>query len=140
MQKHFGGCHCGNVTYVLLWPSGEPMKPRTCNCSFCVGHGAIYTSHPQAALDAKVADRNFWGAYKFGTQSADFRVCRRCGTFPFALSAIDGSTYAVLNVRTLADFSAPAHVEQRNFEGEALGTRLTRRRATWIPVVSIAAN
>ena len=46
-----GACHCRNISFTLQFPKSEtPIKVRACSCSFCVKHGGVYTSHPQAKL------------------------------------------------------------------------------------------
>ena len=137
-----GGCHCGNIGYVLDWPDGRPQIPvRACDCTFCTKHGGSWTSHPAAKLAVTISDRSRVSVYRFGTATADFHVCTRCGVVPIVTSTIEGRVYAVVNVntfdsidpRTLA--SLPAH-----FEGEASGERLARRTRNWISSVTIEGS
>ncbi len=136
-----GGCHCGNVRYVLDWP-GDPkeMPGRACTCAFCAKHGGLWTSHRDAALSATVADASLVSRYRFGTKTADFFVCARCGAVPFVTSAIDDRLYAVVNVNTLEgiDRSALARTPAQ-FDGEATGERLERRKQNWIGQVRITS-
>jgi len=41
-----GGCHCGNIAFELGWePDPDEIPARACDCSFCVKHGGVWTSH-----------------------------------------------------------------------------------------------
>jgi hypothetical protein len=134
-----GKCHCGNISYVLDWPDdGAEIGIRTCGCTFCVKHGGNWTSHRDAALTAEIGDPSLVSAYRFGTGTAVFHVCARCGVVPFVSSAIDGQLYAVVNVNTLdgIDLSSLAR-SPTNFDGEGTGDRLDRRKRNWIRTVTI---
>lgn len=134
-----GKCHCGNISYTFDWPGdGAEIPVRACGCSFCMKHGGVYTSHPEARLDAVVADRSELSIYRFGTETADFHVCRRCGVMPFATSEIDGRLYAVVNVSTFDGIGADKLTRTvTNFDGETTDSRLDRRRRNWTPTVRI---
>ncbi len=89
-----GQCHCGNIAYELHWPeAGTTIPTRACGCSFCVKHGGNYTSHSDARLAAVVHDRGLLSKYRFGTETAEFYLCQRCGVVPFITSEIDGRLY-----------------------------------------------
>lgn len=134
-----GGCHCGNIRYVLQWPGeGGDIGVRVCGCSFCVKHGGSWTSHREAALAATVRDATQHSKYRFGTATADFHVCARCGVVPFVTSAVDGGLYAVVNVNTFEGIDPKSLARtSTNFDGEGEGERLARRQRNWIPSVTI---
>ena len=132
-----GRCHCGNVAFDLDWGSEAADIPaRACGCSFCVKHGGVWTSNPHASLAVSVTEPALLSRYAFGTRTATFHVCARCGAVPLVTSDIDGRLYSVVNVNTFDDEirsrvgSAPA-----DFEGEELGGRLARRQRSWIASV-----
>ena len=129
-----GKCHCGNIAFTLDWP-GESLEipARACGCSFCVKHGGVWTSHPQATLRARVIEPGMLARYAFGTETASFLVCARCGVAPLVTSLIDGATYAVVNVNTF-DGVDRSRIRQQpaTFDGEDLPSRLERRRRKWI--------
>ena len=135
-----GQCHCGNIAYELHWPeAGTTIPTRACGCSFCVKHGGNYTSHSDARLAAVVHDRGLLSKYRFGTETAEFYLCQRCGVVPFITSEIDGRLYAVVSVNSFegidpARFSTAA----ADFDGETTESRLERRKSKWIPSVTIA--
>lgn len=134
-----GACHCGNIRLVLHWPESETNIPvRKCGCSFCQKHAAAWTSHGRAQLVVDIDDPALVSHYRFGTQTADFGICRVCGVVPFALSEIDNTRYAIVNASTLEDvgrfsFSSSA----TDFDGEDVDGRLTRRQRKWISRVLI---
>lgn len=138
-MKIEGRCHCGNVTYVFHWPGDESVIPvRSCGCTFCVKHGGTYTSHRDAKLVAVIRDEASVSKYRFGTNTADFFVCSRCGTVPFVTSEIHGRIFAVVNVNTFEGVDRTILKQSAtDFDGEDTESRLDRRRRTWIPNVAI---
>lgn len=129
-----GGCHCGLVTFELAWP-GDPasMPARRCGCTFCRKHGGVWTSHPDARLEARVPRSGQVSRYTFGTGTAEFVVCGRCGVVPLVTCAIDGRLHAVVNVHTLDDVDVSRlAIAPATFEGEGVGDRLARRQRHWI--------
>jgi hypothetical protein len=135
-----GRCHCGNIRYALEWP-GDPaaIKIRECGCTFCRKHGGSWTSHRDAELVAEIGDASLVSKYNFGTATADFYVCSRCGAVPFVSSEIDDELYAVVNVNTLEGVSTSALVRTAaNFDGEGTDERLERRKRNWIARVRIS--
>ena len=71
--------------------------------------------------------------YSFGTRTAEFHTCARCGIVPVVTSRIDGHLYAVVSVNAFEDVDqsllrrAPA-----SFDGEGTESRLARRKRNWI--------
>ena len=134
-----GRCHCGNIALALEWPGGSPEIPaRACGCSFCVKHGGVWTSNPNASLTVTIRDPALMSPYAFGTQTATFHVCARCGAVPIVTSEIDGRTYAVVNVNVLENVD-PAWLRRASsdFEGESVESRLARRKRNWIADVRV---
>ena len=129
-----GSCHCGNVRFELEWPDSAARVPaRACGCSYCVKHGAVWTSHPAAKLRVTAADHAHRRSYLFGTKTAVFHVCTGCGVVPVATSEIDDRRYAVVNVNAFDGFDATLlDRSPANFDGEGTGDRLARRTRNWI--------
>jgi hypothetical protein len=128
------------MRYVLEWPGDvSDIRTRACGCSFCTKHGGSWTSHRGAELAAEVREASLVSKYRFGTATADFYVCARCGAVPFVTSEIEGCLYAVVNVNTFEGID-PASLPRAstNFDGEGTGERLERRKRNWIQKVRIA--
>jgi hypothetical protein len=140
MRTIHGKCHCGNIDYELLWPNPDGrLAVRACGCTFCIKHGGVYTSHPDARLTARVADESLLNRYAFGTGTAEFFVCRRCGAVPFVTSTIDGTRFAVVNVNTFENVdAAELDSSASDFDGESVDERLARRKQNWISQVDVA--
>ena len=134
-----GRCHCGNVMLELAWPPHRAEIPaRACACSFCTKHGGVWTSDPSATLTVTMEDSSKVSRYAFGTRTATFHVCSRCGTVPFVTSEIGGHLYAVVNVNALENLD-PSTIRRvtANFAGETVVDRLARRARNWIADVRI---
>ena len=135
-----GSCHCGNISFSLQWPGDAAEIPaRSCGCTFCVKHGGVWTSHPRGSLRARVTDAGMVARYAFGTETAQFLVCARCGVAPLVTSEIEGSMFAVVNVNTFDNIErSRLRIQPASFEGEELASRLERRRKFWIADVVLA--
>jgi hypothetical protein len=135
-----GRCHCGNIDFELEW-AGDPEKipARTCGCSFCVKHGGVWTSNAKSKLVVTVRDRSLVSEYVFGSRTATFHICSRCGAVPVVTSAIADHLYAVVNVNVLENVDrARLQRASADFEGEDVESRLARRARNWIADVRIA--
>ena len=114
------------------------MRVRACDCTFCSRHGGSWTSHPEAELAVSIEDSSLASTYRFGTSTADFHVCARCGVVPAVTSRVEGFLFAVVNANTFEDLDprtlarASAH-----FEDESTGERLARRTRNWISKLSV---
>lgn len=135
-----GKCHCGNISFDLTWePDPAEIATRACNCSFCVKHGGVWTSNPSGSLRIAVQDPALVSRYLFGTRTAEFHVCARCGIVPVVTSTIDGRVYAVVSVNAFEGVD-PALLRRAaaSFDGEGTDSRLARRRRNWIGDVEYA--
>jgi hypothetical protein len=81
----------------------------------------------------------FVSRYAFGTRTATFYVCTRCGAVPVVTSEVDSHVYAVVNVNVLENVD-PSWLRRAaaNFDGEAVEARLARRVRNWISDVRVA--
>jgi len=133
-----GTCHCGNIAFDLHWePDPVQIAARACTCSFCTRHGGIWTSAPTGRLNVMIREPALASRYAFGTKTAEFHVCARCGVVPVVTSAIGGRLYAVVNVNTFDEAAAArVHYSPATFEGENETDRLARRERNWIADVS----
>jgi len=135
-----GRCHCGNISFSLTWdPEPAEIPARACGCTFCQKHGGVWTSNPRGALTVTVQDPALRSIYNFGTKTADFHVCARCGIVPVVTSYIEGHLYAVVSVNAFE--GVPASLLRRapaRFDGEGSGDRLARRKRNWIADVEFS--
>jgi hypothetical protein len=134
-----GKCHCGNIAFVLEWP-GAPSEivARECSCSFCVKHGGVWTSNRDARLSVTLKFPIRVSKYAFGTETATFYVCSRCGAVPIVTSEIANHLYAVVNVNTFEN-SDSLNLRRLpvSFDGEEQQSRLARRERNWIADVRV---
>jgi hypothetical protein len=137
-----GKCHCGNIAFALDWDEDPPAIPaRACGCTFCVKHGGVWTSHPKSRLAVAIRDASLVSKYAFGSRTATFHVCSRCGAVPLVTSEIADRLYAVVNVNVLENLDqSRLRRAAANFEGEDVEARLARRRQNWIADVRIAES
>ena len=132
-----GSCHCRSVEFTLDWtpePAGIPA--RACTCTFCTKHGGVWTSCPTGSLEVRVRDPSLVSRYAFGTGTAEFHVCARCGIVPVVTSRIDGRLYAVVSVNAFEGVDAALlRRAPASFDREDEQARLARRARNWIPEV-----
>ncbi len=136
-----GKCHCGNIAYTLQWPGeGTTIPVRACSCTFCTKHGGTYTSHGNAERAAVIHDQSLVSRYRFGTGTAEFYTCSRCGVVPFVTSMIENTLYAVVNVNSFEGIDPACFTRAiTDFDGETTESRLDRRKRNWIPSVTITS-
>jgi hypothetical protein len=134
-----GSCHCGGIR--IAFRTGKApaeLGARACQCSFCRAHGASWTSDPSGSLEIALAGPV--SHYRFGTGTADFRVCGRCGVVPAVTWEAGGRLLGVVRVQCLAARDALlAHERPADFETETAELRLARRARNWTPVTMVAA-
>lgn len=133
-----GKCHCGNIAFALAWePDPTEIPARACTCSFCVKHGGVWTSNPKGALEISIGDPLLVSRYRFGTRTAEFHICARCGIAPVVTSDIEGRTYAVVSVNAFENVD-PSLLRRASatFDEENEQSRLARRARNWIAQVS----
>ncbi len=135
IAEHRGGCHCGNlVLHLRLSQAPEDTPLRACSCTFCRAHNTRTTSDPHGSVEIWAKDWSFVEPYRFGSRTAEFLICRRCGVYVGAVCETAAGIRAVINVNCLDDRAAftrqPTPVDH---EGEATVDRLARRAANWTP-------
>ncbi len=136
-MDHTGGCHCGNlrVQLRLTQPPAE-YRIRSCRCSFCRAHATRTVSDPAGLFEVWAADWSLVEPYRFGSRTADFLICRRCGVYIGAVCETEAGLRAVTNTNALEDRDAFTQEPARpDHEGEATEARLARRAANWTPTV-----
>lgn len=128
-----GRCHCGNIAFSLTWePDPAEIPARACSCSFCIRHGGVWTSNPGGILRV-IEDPSLTSRYAFGSRTAEFLVCARCGVVPLVTSRIEGRLYAVVSVNAFDDVDqARIRRMSASFDDEGDASRLERRKRNWI--------
>jgi hypothetical protein len=129
-----GKCHCGNIALELEWRGdAEEIPARACGCSFCTKHGAVWTCHAGSSLAVTVRDPGLVSRYAFGTRTAAFHVCSRCGVVPLVTSEMGGQVFAVVNVNAFEELGTlRLRRAAVDFDGEETEARLARRKRSWI--------
>jgi len=129
-----GKCHCGNISFALQWtPEPTEIPARACTCSFCTKHGGVWTSCPTGSLSVNIAEPSCVSRYAFGTKTATFHICSKCGVVPVVTSEIEGRLYAVVSVHALEGVDPSLlRVASATFDGESEQARLARRMRNWI--------
>lgn len=129
-----GRCHCGNLSLTFhATRSAAELGARTCTCTFCRARRLRWTADPAGTVTIAVADAAELSRYRFGTATADFLICRRCGQVAAALTADDPEPRAVINVDLLDQAEAFADAGTRDFDAEDVAARQTRRARHWTP-------
>jgi hypothetical protein len=139
MQTYHGRCHCGALGYELrtsLAPSAWPV--RACQCTFCRAHGARTTSDPGSAVRFLIADEAQLHRYRFASKSADFYVCRNCGTYLASVVESPKGRFATLNVNAIVPAVDIAPAVSMHYDGETPAQKLARREQKWTPVIDLA--
>jgi hypothetical protein len=137
-----GRCHCSNISFTLDWkPEPLEIPARACSCTFCRKHGGVWTSNPGGSLEIVIAEPSLASKYEFGTETAQFHVCARCGIVPVVTSLIDGKLYAVVSVNAFEGVDAAMlRPASASFDGEDEATRLARRKRNWIADVRLVVG
>ncbi len=136
---HTGGCHCGTIS-VKLQLSRPPaqMSLRSCACSFCRSHGTRTLSDRDGRVEITASDWSLVERYHFGSGTADYLLCRRCGVYVGAVCEAGSGLRAVVNVNCLEDRAAFTQAPAApDHDGEATDARLDRRATNWMPAVQI---
>jgi hypothetical protein len=136
LRSYEGGCHCGALEFT--YESRLPLKEwavRACQCAFCRGHGALTTSDPGGTVRFRYAFPDRLRRYRFGLRTADFLVCRECGTYVGAVMMTGAGAVAVINLNALREQPRGLpEAKAMNYKNESLEQRRARRRQGWTPV------
>jgi hypothetical protein len=132
-----GGCHCGAIAYSYR-TSIPPRRwsVRQCQCRFCRAHGVRSTSDPVGEISFRFDRPEFLRRYRFALRTADFLICKECGTFVAAVMLSGRGASGVINLNTLRAVP-PGTPEGKpvNLDDESVEQRKARRVAVWTPVV-----
>ena len=102
MYKSVGGCHCGNISYVIEMPNDPgSYNPRACDCQLCISHGASYVSDKKGSLAIIIKTEGGLSRYRQGSKIADFLICNNCGVMVGVCYEEKGRIYGAVNSRTI---------------------------------------
>ncbi len=136
-RTYTGSCHCGAIEYSYTTTLPATRWPVSrCQCRFCRSHGARSTADPAGELQFRFERPEFLRRYRFGLRTADFIVCKECGTYVAAVVLSGRGVHGLLNLNTLLELprGVPAG-KAVTHEGESAESRRARRINTWTPVV-----
>jgi hypothetical protein len=136
-MDHLGGCHCGNIQVRLrLSKSPQDTPLRACACAFCRAHQTRTLADPAGLFELSADDASLVEKYRFGSRTADYVVCRRCGVYVGAVCDTSAGMRAVVNTNCLVDRAAFSQVPSvSDYDGETTDERLARRAVKWMPAV-----
>lgn len=136
-MEHRGGCHCGNIELRLRLSSApEESALVACACPFCRAHATRTVADPGGLAAVSADDWSLVERYRFGSRTADYLVCRRCGIYVAALCETEAGLRAVVNVNCLADRARFTQTPATpDYDGETPAERLARRAARWMPAI-----
>jgi hypothetical protein len=101
-MQHDGGCHCGNLqVHVRLTKPPAENAIRSCACSFCRSHNTRTVSDPAGQVDIRASEWSLVERYRFGSRTADYLFCRRCGVYIGAVCDTAVGPRAVVNTLCL---------------------------------------
>jgi hypothetical protein len=140
-RSFIGHCHCRALEFSFA-PSMVPASwsVRECQCNFCRAHGARMTSDARGSVTFHVSDPSKLQRYRFGTNSADFWICRQCGVYVAAVLETPRGRFATLNVNTMEDAGGAAQSTAVSYEGETLEEKVARRERGWTPVSDMTSG
>lgn len=107
------------------------LVPRTCQCPLCKRHGASWISDPEGEAHIHYKDKENVSFYRFGTKTADFMTCKKCGVLMVAVCEIEDRKRCVLNIKAMQGYQFTSEPVLTNFDGENVDNRLERRGRNW---------
>lgn len=133
-MRYFGQCHCGRVKASFdTEKTPQELGVRTCQCDFCRRQGAVNISDPGGAITIDCAPDDI-ERYRFALKTADFLICRTCGTYVAAVMGEGERIVSTINVAGLrmTDFLAVEEAPA-DYGAETTQDRIARRFEKWTP-------
>lgn len=133
-----GGCHCEalKVTFTTQSPPAD-IKPRICDCTFCVKHAAAYISDPDGSLAIQAIDEESLGRYQQGTDLTDFLVCTACGVLVGVIADLEGMLLGAVNARCLDDWKSFGQGTVVSPRLLSTDEKINRWKSVWVQDVQI---
>jgi hypothetical protein len=138
-MKFEGGCYCGALgfSFQTSLPVTE-WSVRACQCAFCRVRAARTTSDPAGQLAFQVKDPEALQRYRFGLETADFLLCRRCGVYIGAQIETPRGAFGIVNIRALTTRPEGLRAAAAaDYGSENATERIERREQRWTPLVSL---
>jgi hypothetical protein len=131
-----GECHCGAIGFAFETSLAVPRwSVRACQCRFCRSHGVLTTSDPAGRLRFRINDADSLQRYRFGLQTADFLLCRRCGVYIGTQMETARGAFGIINALALTPVPQELPVAATmNYDLESSNERTTRREERWTPL------
>ena len=129
MSRMIKSCDCGNIEVEFIETEGLDVA-RKCGCEYCVMQNAEYVSNPLAQVTFTIHDKKKHKIIHHGFKSAEFHECTNCGLILVTCSIEDG-VYCTLNAVALGVKGYVLENTVKDFSGETLSERLSRRKANW---------
>ena len=129
-----GQCHCGalRARFASARAAAE-LQVRSCQCSFCVRHGAVTVSDPEGRTTFLI-DRAALVTYQFAARTGTSLLCGTCGVYAGAILEDGGKLWSTVNVRGLAIPEFAGRIgEPADYDGETPEGRIARRKRAWTP-------
>ena len=134
-SAYTGSCHCGAIGYSYRSARAiADWSVRACQCSFCRAHGAWCTSDSAGSLQLAHQDSRQLQRYRFALRTADFLICRVCGSYIGAMIQTRLGEFATINVRALDCSDNFSTAESITYDAEDYTDRVARREQHWTPV------
>ena len=115
-KQYQGGCHCGDVRYIVNLELKDVLQ---CNCSICSKSGTLLAFTPKSEFTFTGKDGALQD-YLFGKKSIHHNFCKKCGIKSFAQSAMpDGTEMVAINVRCLDGVDAES-LPKQFYDGASL--------------------
>jgi len=137
--QYAGGCHCGAISVELNTEKpAEELTARLCQCAFCRKHGARAFSDPSAHAVLVIHEPEHLQRYRFGLETADVALCRRCGVYVAMVLRAGREAWTTINIEaldhraTFALASVPV-----DYDAEQAEERVRRRKAQWTPTTLV---
>ncbi len=138
MYKAIGGCHCGNISYVIEIPNDPASyNPRACDCQLCTTHGATYVADKKGSLAIKIKNEAELSKYRQGSRIADFLICKNCGVMVGVCYEEQGCIYGSVNTKAIQgsnDFGESQVISPKQLTDEE---RIKRWKEFWFSNVKI---
>ena len=138
MHQINGACHCKNLSFDLSTEiDPKSIQARACDCSFCRLHGAMNWSDPNGTVTIRINDEKQLQKYRFALGTADFYICRVCGTYLGAVLSDNDGTWSTINLRLTG---LPSSEQTVSYDIEDTSDRISRRKRVWTPTTIVTGT